>query len=664
MDIHAPGSASLTTARHALCLTFALAALIAAAAAPALAQTVVVPEIVITANQTPTEAPKVGSAVSVIPGEALRGQGFTTVADALRTLPGLSVSQAGNRGGLTQVRIRGAEANHTLVMIDGVPVNDFANGDFNFANFAIEDVERIEVVRGPQSGIYGANAHAGVISIITKTGRGLASPQANVRLEGGSMNTGTAAGTFRGAMGPFYYAVSAENMQSSGYNVARNGSELDGSRALTTTAKAGVDFTPDVNVEGTLRRTRRYTEFDAQPFFGPLEGIAEDSPLDFNRFTGTNQRVAATWRLFDGRFVQRIAASRYDERRFDDDHVFGFFRSRGHRDNFDYKATLTADTQFFGGERHTLTGVIDRQVEFLTIDSASLGFDPVAAAFWAAGAQRTRDGLAGEYSIDLPVGLTATGAIRHDKNSGFGDLTTWRATLNQRFAETGTRVHASIGTGATNPTFIEQFGFFLGSFIGNPDLKPEQSLGWDGGIEQSLFGGRFVADVTLFASNFEDKITLVTAGGGFISTPINVQGISPRRGVEVTTRLTPVEWLVLTGTYTYTDARLADGTPEVRRPRHAASGSATVNFADGRGRATARFVYNGTMADQWFRFPITPVTLEAYTVVGGIVEFDVMPQLTVFVRGENIFDAHYEEVFSYVAPGAAVYAGFKGRLGG
>jgi len=631
--------------------------------ASASAQDTTLPEIVVTPNQSPTELSHVGSSVTLMTGEQLRNQGFTTVSDALRTMQGVSVSQLGGRGGLTQVRIRGSEANHVLVMIDGVPVNDLNNGDFNWADFAIEDVQRIEVVRGPQSGLYGANAHSGVIQIITKSGRGL-KPQANVRLEVGTMNTVTEAGTLRGQAGPFYGSFSFENYSTSGYNVSRFGNERDASHALTTSAKAGIEFTPNFNVEGSWRQVRRFTEFDSQPFFGPFEGLVFDSPFDFNRFTGTAQQVAATWSLFNGAFVQRLGASRWEEARNDDDAVFGFFKSLGVRDNFDYKATVTVPTYFFGGERHTLTGVIDRQTEFLTINSASLSFDPAAQAFWAQGARRERDGVAAEYSIDLPSGFTGTGAIRHDRNSGFEDVTTWRLTGNQRIAPTVTRLHGSIGTGVTNPTFTEQFGFFVGSFIGNPDLKPESSLGWDVGVEQAFLGGRLITDVTYFATDFEDKITLVTAGGGFISTPVNVEGISPRRGVEVTAKVTPVDWLILAGTYTYTDARLADGTPEIRRPRNAASGSATVSFAEGRGRATARFVYNGTMPDTWFKFPLTPVTLDAYTIVGGIIEYDVVPWATAYVRLENVFNDQYEAVFSYRAPGAAIYGGVKGRFGG
>ena len=142
------------------------------ACATAQAQSVEITRIVIYANQSATDASKVGSAVTVITGEEMREKGFTTVADALRTVAGVAVNQSGGRGALTQVRIRGAESNHVLVMIDGVPVNSIDQGDFNFADFATEDVERIEVIRGPQSGLYGANANSGVISIVTKTGAG------------------------------------------------------------------------------------------------------------------------------------------------------------------------------------------------------------------------------------------------------------------------------------------------------------------------------------------------------------------------------------------------------------------------------------------------------------------------------------------------------------
>ncbi len=564
-------------------------------------QPVELPSIVIYANQSPTEASKVGSAATVITGSDLRDKGFNTVADALRTVPGVAVSQGGSRGSITQVRIRGAEANQSLVMIDGVSVNSIDGGDFNWADFAIEDIERVEVIRGPQSGLYGANANSGVISIVTKTGRGMAKPEANVRIEGGSMNSVQGGASARGSNGIFYGAVTADYNNTSGYNVSRFGDERDGSHATTLTSKFGADILPNFNVEAAVRYAKRYAQSSMRSLSpGPFEGLATDNDFSFNRFTGVNGRLAATWSLFDGAFVQRFSASRYDEKRRDDDVVFGYFNSDGYRDNFDYKATLKHYTQMFGGETHTLSFLADRQKEFLTMDSASLSGDfgdPAAAAFWANGAERTRNGFAGEYALDLAFGLTLTSAIRHDDNSGFADITTWRETLSQRFDSTGTRLHASVGTGATNPTFTEQFGFFVGSFIGNPDLKPERSLGWDAGVEQALFDRRFVIDVTYFRADYEDKIITVAAPGGlFLSTVVNAEGTSPRHGVEIAVSATPTDWLSLAGTYTYTIAKLPDGTPEVRRPKHAASGSATVNFPDGRTRLTVNAVYNGTHA--------------------------------------------------------------------
>jgi vitamin B12 transporter len=635
--------------------------------AMAQAQSVDIPRIVIYANQAPTEASRVGSAATVITGDDLRDKGFTTVADALRTVPGVAVSQGGTRGSITQVRIRGAEANHLLVMIDGVPVNSIDGGDFNFADFAIEDVERIEVIRGPQSGLYGANAHAGVISLVTKSGRGLATPEASVRFEGGSMNTVAAGATARGSNGPFYGSVSVDHNNTSGYNVSRFGDERDGSHATTLTGKVGADLLPNFNVEAALRYAQRHAQVDAQPFFGPFEGLAADQEFDFNKFAAWNGRVAATWSLFDGALVQRFGASRYEEKRHDNDVVFGFFNSDGQRDNFDYKATLKQHTQFFGGETHTLSLLLDHQKEFLTQSSASLSGpfgDPAAAAFWAEGAERTRTGVAGEYALDLPFGLTVTSALRRDDNSGFADVTTWRETLSQRFPSAGTRLHASIGTGVTNPTFTEQYGFFVGSFIGNPDLKPERSLGWDAGVEQAFFDRRLVVDATYFASEFQDKIITVSAGGNFLSTVVNDEGTSPRHGVEISVKAAPADWLSLSGSYTYTIAKLADGTPEIRRPKHSASGSATVNLPDRRTHLTVNVVYNGAMPDTWFRFPLTPVTLEAYTTVGGILSYDLTPTTTAYLRAENVFNAHYEEVFSYRAPGFAAYAGLRARFGG
>jgi vitamin B12 transporter len=248
--------------------------------------------------------------------------------------------------------------------------------------------------------------------------------------------------------------------------------------------------------------------------------------------------------------------------------------------------------------------------------------------------------------------------VRQDFNEPFRDELTWRYTLSQKAAPIGGRLHASIGRGVTNPSFIEQFGFLTSTFVPNPNLVPESSIGWDAGWEQTFWNGRAVIDVTYFSSRLENEIVTISLPS-FRSSVRNLDGTSTRQGVEVTTKFRPVDWLILTGTYTYLDAKDDKGLQEIRRPRHAASASATVLFADGRGKATVSAIYNGKMPDTIFTFPSQSTTLAAYTLVAGMISYDVTPWSTVYVRGENIFDRRYEEVWSYRSPGAAVYAGLK-----
>src|SRR5439155_3161286 len=187
------------------------------------AQSVELPQIVVSAGQAPMEASRVGASVTVISGDELREKHIPTVAEALRSVPGVEVDQSGGRGTLTQVRIRGDEANHVLILIDGIEVNAVADANFDFADLTVDDVDRIEVIRGPQSGIYGSNAQAGVISIITRSGRGMKGWAADAKLEGGSRTTGSGAATVRGATGPFYASMSFTDYSTAGYNVSRFG---------------------------------------------------------------------------------------------------------------------------------------------------------------------------------------------------------------------------------------------------------------------------------------------------------------------------------------------------------------------------------------------------------------------------------------------------------
>lgn len=642
----------------------ALALLLALPVSPLAAQVIDLPHVVISANQFPLASDRVGSAVTVLLGDELRAKNVPSLEAALRTVPGMSINRSGNRGSITEVRMRGAENNHLLVLIDGIEVNALANLAFDFADFPIDDVERIEVIRGPQSGIYGSNAHAGVISIVTRSGKGLKRAQFNARVEGGMLGTYSGGFNLRDAVGPVYGSITATGYGSDGYNISHFGSERDGSRAFTGTAKFGVDFNEYFNVEGVVRYGRRSTEGDPQDFDCTFDPITSTCPpvnpatyglvVDGNERTdheGLAARVGATLKLFDGRWIQTASAKLFDETLTQFSNGMQSSRLGGTRETFDYKSTSIFDTNFAGGERHTVSFLADHRRE-----NYGASFLP------GADFEKKRLGLAAEYVLDLPTHTTISGALRHDWNDPFEDVTTWRLALSQRLPATASRIHASIGKGITDPDHTEILGFPAFFILPNPNLKPESSIGWDIGLEQSFWNGRLITDVTYFSTDFVDKIQASFVG--FDTLYVNQPGTSHRRGVEVAATWNVTDRFSVVASYTYTHARNAFGVAELRRPAHSGSVEATLRSADGRGRATVGADYNDTRTDTRFAFPANFITrIPAATIAWASLAYDVTDKATAFVRVENLLDHKYEEIFSFRAQPFAAYAGLKVKLG-
>jgi len=626
------------------------------------AQTVLPELVVISPSLTPIEASKTGSSVTVMTGEEARSTGFNQLSDVMRTFPGIAVSQSGSRGSLTQFRVRGTEANQLLVMIDGVPANSVSDGEYNFADIPLDDIERIELLRGPQSGLYGANAHSGVLTIETKSGRGLTKPEFNAKIEGGTQRSTEAAATFRGAVGPFYGSTTVGYATTNGFNIARDGSETDGAKRASVTSKVGVDLTPYLNVEGFIRYLYRNAETDPQDPLFLNNGLVVDAPGYNTKTEETLARVQGTLKLFDDHWIQ---SAKWTGSRTGVSGIENFMQtsaSLGTAQTLTYKSSVILDSNFAGGEKHTITGLLENRREYFNFDSIFLFGPDLDSA--RAGHTRSTNSVGGEYVLDLlRTGTTISIAQRQDFNEPFQDEYTWRYSISQKLGMTGARLHASVGRGVTNPSFIEQFGFVTSFFQPNPNLVPESSVGWDAGWEQTFWNGRVVTDVTYFNSRLQNEIvsTSVLVNGMNKSSVDNLAGASTRQGVEVTAKYRPFDWLTLSGTYTFTDARDDKGLPEIRRPMHAASGSATVLFLDGRGKATLNVVYNGQMPDTIFTFPSSTTTLNAYTLVGGMISYDTTPWSTMYVRAENVFNQRYEEVYSYRSPGAGVFAGLKVR---
>ncbi|MEM6464722.1 MAG: TonB-dependent receptor plug domain-containing protein, partial [Pseudomonadota bacterium] len=310
-------------------------------------------EVVISAGRNPVEAEKVGRATTVLTGEELEKTQVRYVADALRRVPGVAVSRTGSFGGFTQIRIRGSEGNQVLVLIDGVEVAGTAGGEFDFGSLQVADIERIEVLRGPQSALYGSNAAAGVIHIITKDGIRDGS-EITVRSEVGTDETVLGNVLFQGGGANFDVALSGAFRRTDGFNISDFGSEKDGDRNLALNGKTRWDITEDLYFDGSLRFVDRKADTDGQDFgFGSSTyGQVLDTPtfVESREFFGGG---GLTWTLFDDRFVQRFRTEIADlENRGEGS--FGSYGDDGRRYHTSYQATLFTDTPQFLESAHSL----------------------------------------------------------------------------------------------------------------------------------------------------------------------------------------------------------------------------------------------------------------------------------------------------------------------
>ena len=629
---------------------------------PAGAQTVDLEGIVIQGDSrgAAVEAEKVGSAVTVITGEEMRQRGITHVADALRSVPGVAINRTGPVGGITQARIRGAEGNHTLVIIDGVEVSDPGQGEFDFSTLLADNIERIEVLRGAQSALWGSNATAGVINIITRNAE--PGTRVGITAEGGSFGTKKLSGYASAANDWARGVVSATGFDTDGFNSSPFGNEKDGYENRTVSFKGDADVLPFLNIQGTVRHTRKMGEYDDFDFSGgPLQGTVVDADMH-NEVDQLFASARATLSTFDDHWKHSVFFNLTD---YDTNNFINQFKdsgNKGRREHFGYQTTLQFDTPSVANARHTLVGLIEEETESYR-NTGPVFWDPSQIPTQ----ERTLRGYAGEYRLELFDSLFLTGAYRYDANDAFEDAETYRATAAYLLRSTDTRFHASYGKGVTNPTFSEQFGFIPGQWLGNPNLIPEESISWDVGIEQSFFKKALVVDVTYFKANLENEITSRRNPVTGLSTPFNVDEESTREGIEVTVTARPTPDLDIFATYTHLDAyQTINGVTarEVRRPEHQASLNATYRFSD-RARATVSAVYNGEFYDTDYRNILMsqPILLDAYTLVTVAGEYDISDNLTAFARVENLLDEDYQEVFGYETANIAAYAGIRMRFG-
>lgn len=603
--------------------------------------------VIISGSRTETPPAEVGSAVSVITAEELEQRQIRFVSDALRAVPGVAVNRQGPVGTLTQVRIRGAEANHTVVLIDGVKINDPFTAEVDFAHLLSAQVDRIEILRGPQSVLYGSEAIGGVISIFTKRGeRGL---QLEGAAEGGSFRTGFGTVAARGASSTVDYALSASGFRTDGTNASRFGSEDDGFRNQTFNARVGWAPSSAASVQSTLRYRDSRIDFDPQDFGfppGPTFGLVIDS----NRRSESDQLDAGVrGRLTAGAVEHQlgVAHTRTTTDSFADGAFEGGFD--GERTRADYQGTWR-----FGGT--TLPQALTAALEQEQQQFDSRGPAPDSAQNQSRDNDKT--GVAGEYRVRLPSLTALTFSARRDFHDLFEDANTWRITAAQPIGER-VKLRASYGSGIANPTFFELFGFIAGSFDSNPALKPEKSHGFDIGADFAIANDGGLS-ITYFDTDLQDEIAGTFNSTTFRSSVTNLNGDSKRRGVEVEAHYSPRADVSVSVSYTYTDAKQPDGQGEVRRPRHAGFAAITYALPNAKGSVTLAADHNGRQQDLDFRgFSAARVTLRDYTLVRLAGQYALTRSLSLTARVENLLDQDYEEVFSYRPSGRAYYAGIQ-----
>ena len=606
--------------------------------------------LVVSAAREPVAYGETGGALTVIDGATIEAVAVPQLVDVLRLSPGVSVARSGPTGAQTQVRVRGSEANHTLVFIDGIAMNDPAtSGEFRWETLGSDGIARAEVLRGPQSALWGSEAIGGVVSVTS------AEPTDGTRIFGraeyGSFGTLHAAG---GA------GIGNEKggilVQSSWYDTKGTDSfgggikERDGYESLMLSAKASIRPTENGELGLVVRHTNSLSEFDGSNSF-----FVRDDTLDNTRIRATAMRGFGRVDTLDGRWRQEIFGSfvTTDNINRDDDS----YLNRTDADVFETGYQTGID---FGSEalRHRVTGAIEyRTQRFRADDDAYFGGTNQRVS-------RDRTSFVLDYGLTAG-GLTLGASVRQDENDAFKDATTWRAS-GRYTLENGFTVHASAGKGVTDPTFTEMFGFFPGSFVGNPNLTPERSIGWDAGVGYRK--DAFSADVTWFQADLEDEIVSTFDSVTFLSSVANASGKSKRKGIEASFDAKPLTWLTLGASYTWLDAKEAKVAGaaklrEARRPRHSGSLLATADL----GAASVTFAANyvGNRKDTDFdSLPARVVTLKDYVLasLSGRVKLGGDFELT--GRIENLFDATYEDAYGYRTQGISAFGGIRVKWGG
>ena len=613
--------------------------------------------IVVTATRTPTPLDQVSASITVLDKAAIdRAQDIGATELLLRT-PGISMSRNGGYGTATSLRIRGAESEQTVVVIDGVKLNDPSStgGGYNFANLLIGDAQRIEVLRGPQSTLWGSQAIGGVVNIVT------ASPQAPIEgsfdIEAGSRDTVSARAALGGVSGPLSWRIGGQSFTTEGISAiapAFGGGERDGytNRNVAGRAELALGANASIDLRGYYSTGRV-----------EIDGFSGDAPdyshnREFVGYAGLN------FALLDGRLRNRIAYNYTDTDR--DSYSPELeqplsFEAAGKNRRFEYQGIFDLS------DRISATfGVENERSRFKSRSPSGSLADPLPD-FVRGKAEITS--VYGQLTVRPLDGLTINGGVRHDDHNRYGGRTLFSAggiwTL-----PSGTTLRASYGEGFKAPSLYQLF-----SEYGNVNLDPERAHGWEAGAQQAFFGDMLTIGATYFERTTTGQIIYNGCDVGTTDPLCVVPGTDTPRwgyylnvaraeahGVEADAAFR-LGGLTLDGNYSWTVAEdrsagtANEGNWLPRRPRHLANASLSYDFAFGLTLGSAV-----RWAGKSYDNASNATRLDDYTLVDLRAEYRLSDSLRLFARAENVFDEQYMTAYRYGTLGRSIYAGIRGRF--
>jgi len=586
------------------------------------------PGEVVTPDRTATRAGTSGSSVTVLTREQIRATQQTYALEVLRNVVGLDVVQGGGPGRQASVFMRGANSNQTKVLLDGIPINDPSNPSraFDFSFLTTENIERIEVVRGPQSLTYGSDAIGGVINVITKRGEG--PPRVRVGGQGGSFGTYQNNVNISGGGDLAYYSFGASYFQNSGFSAVSQrfgGFESDGYRNANFSGRYGITLGEALNVDYVFR----YIDADSD-----IDNFLADNFIRQNRLNAFFNRVQLQSSLLDGLLNSRLGFSLTDYLRLDTDPSFSPPQFNGQTRQINWQTNLLVM------RNNTLMAGIDYLQE-----QASSTFLPVQS-----------QNLAGVYLQDrFNVGNLSytTVGTRWDSHSRAGQAQTYRFTQLFPISMTGTGIHGSIGRGFRAPSIDEVFGV-----VGNPNLRPEFSKGWDVGARQQLFDGLLFFDVTYFRNDFNNLIVFDPTIPGPFGGALNNVERALASGMETTASCQLTRDTFVNASYTMTDTEdLITGAQLLRRPRNKMTLHVNKRFLDDLASINLYMYFIGKRRDIDAVGGVTK--LNNYTLLNVSGTCQLTDRWQLFVRGDNLTNTDYEQVYGFASAGISGYAGLR-----